>query len=527
MSRTRTGCAWLAAFAAALLCIEGPTSLQAREPAIFGLVVGIDDYIGERNDLEGAVHDAEDIAKALKTAGAVQIRKFLNHEATKANIENAYHELLGVAQDGDTIFFSFAGHGSQEPEPPGRHDEADGKNENFLLAGYATQGKGTRERIIDDEIAEWLQKADKKNVRVVFAADSCHSGTMNRSARAETVRFRNGKFGEITDDLLKFPPPEAGKLKEDDFQNITFVGATSEDQLTPEVTIDGQKRGALSWALARALEGRADRDGDGVVTQVELLGFVVPAVHAQVESQQTPQVAPLRARSFGLFNVRSAKPEKPDNTSEPLRIAIDGGTAGPLGDVPFVEVVADKSKADLIWYAASGTIEHKVGGVVALGVNAGNVVPVATKWAALKLLKHRAASDAVDVSLPSGNKRYNIGETVDVKIAGAAYPHLTMFNMPPDGRVEFFIPDPKRKGEAEKDWRGGAFVESFKVANPPYGAEHLVAIFSKTILSDLHAVLAAMKTAKDTGPLRTVLEAVLASGDVQVGVLDIYTGSGG
>jgi hypothetical protein len=77
------------------------------------------------------------------------------------------------------------------------------------------------------------------------------------------------------------------------------------------VTIDGKKRGALSWAFARALEGRADKDGDGQVSELELLGYVVPAVHAQVESQQTPQVLPLRARSVQLMTLREAKAPLP------------------------------------------------------------------------------------------------------------------------------------------------------------------------------------------------------------------------
>ncbi|MGE3627666.1 MAG: caspase family protein [Hyphomicrobiales bacterium] len=517
----------LTAFAA-MLSVASPMQAEARDPAIFGLVVGIDDYIGERNDLEGAVADARDIAGALNSAGAREVRKFLDKEATKANIERAYHELLDKAQPDDTIFFTFAGHGSQEPEPAGRNDEADGKNENFLLAGYSPSGEGTLERIVDDEISEWLLKAEKKKVRVVFVADSCHSGTMNRSARAETVRFRNGQFGNITQDRLKLPSAEAARITQDDFTTVTFVGATTEDQLTPEVTIDGQKRGALSWALSRAIEGRADRDGDGVVTQVELLGFVVPAVHAQVESQQTPQVAPLRARNLGLFNIggaaapASARPKTP-----PLKVAVDGGTAGSLGDVPFVDVVENKSDADLIWYAATGTVEHKIGGVVAIGVDAARIGPVATKWAALKFLKQYAASDAVEAVVASGNRRHNVGEVVQVTVSGAKYPYLTMFNLPPDGRVEFFIPDPRNKGEAEKDWRGNSFTEKFRVADPPYGAEHLVAIFSREILSDLHAVLAAMKTARDAGALRTVLEQALKGRDVQIGVLDIYTGAGG
>jgi hypothetical protein len=44
------------------------------------------------------------------------------------------------------------GTGSPEPEPKGRHDEADGLNENFLLGHFIPVEPATRERILDDEV---------------------------------------------------------------------------------------------------------------------------------------------------------------------------------------------------------------------------------------------------------------------------------------------------------------------------------------------------------------------------------------
>lgn len=518
---------------------------RAYSAEIYGLVIGINDYVGERNDLQGAVNDAEDIAAALNKAGAQQVISLIDGDATKAAIEAAWTKIVTQANDGDTIIFSFAGHGSQEPEPEGRGEEADGKNENFLLAGFETEGEGTRERIIDDEIFEWLKQADQKGVRVVFIADSCHSGSMHRSARADTVRFRNGDFGVITQDMLDFPPPTAAKIKETDYANVTFVGATSEDRLTPEVTIEGRKRGALSWAIARALEGRADKNRDGEVTQVELLGFVVPAVHAMVESQQTPQVAPLRAGSLSLFSVRSfeKKPEpkvekQPEvvETVQPtpakaddadnLRLAVVGGDASLVGDQPGVTIVSDKSEADVIWYFDDGQFEHTVGGKVAENVTANNIGPIISKWAALKWLRTQSAKDPVQAQLPKGNHRYKKGEIIEVNIGGARYPHLTLFNMPPDGRVEFFIPDPSQPQEANKDWSAESINENFRVDKPPFGAEHMVAIFSKTSLSGLHAGLRTMGRAGNAGALLALLQQSLEGSEFQIGVLDIYTGAG-
>ena len=55
----------------------------------------------------------------------------------------------------------------------------------------------------------------------------------------------------------------------------------------------------------------------------------------------------------------------------------------------------------------------------------------------------------------------------------------------------------------------------------------MVAIFSKDDLPELHAALQSMTTPQRSEALRPVLERALAGKDVQIGVIDIYTGAGG
>jgi uncharacterized caspase-like protein len=178
--------------AALTLSLILATPASAAE--LYGLVVGVDDYVGTANDLDGAVNDANDVAQALQKLGAREVVRLVDGDATKDRIASSWEERLGKAKAGDTIVFSYAGHGSQEPESPGRHDEADGLNENFLLGGYQSRGPATRERIVDDELFEWMKQADTKRVRVVLVADSCHSGGMERSATAPGVKFRKGNY---------------------------------------------------------------------------------------------------------------------------------------------------------------------------------------------------------------------------------------------------------------------------------------------------------------------------------------------
>jgi Caspase domain len=140
--------------------------LGASAPAwgadLYGLTIGIDHYEGTVNDLDGAVNDAKDASQALESAGARKVVRLFNDDASKDATTSAWETLVAEAKPGDTIVFSYAGHGGQEPAPPSRHDKT--TIESFLLGHFEPSGPGTRERIVDDEMFAWLQAADKKAI---------------------------------------------------------------------------------------------------------------------------------------------------------------------------------------------------------------------------------------------------------------------------------------------------------------------------------------------------------------------------
>jgi len=517
-------------FLLAFICALASVS-SAQAKAVYGLVVGVDDYVGTKQDLKGAVNDANDIAQALRRIGASRVIALTDGKATKKAIQSGWFSLIGQAQKGDTIIFSYAGHGSQEPEPAGRKGEADGKNENFLLAGFTPKGPGRAQRIVDDEIFQWLKAADDKGVQVIFVADSCHSGSMNRQAKAPGLRYRKADFGKIEFDqdlLANFPPPAIAKMNETSLKNVTFIAATQEDKLTPEVEIDGRPRGALSWAFARALEGAADQNKDGELTQVELVRYLVPAVHQQVEAQQTPEVRPLRPRSQALVTLDSKVKIAARAPASKIKLAMleaEGSDLSAVAGLDFVRLVSDPKQAELIWNTKTGEVQHKIGGKIATRVTPRIIKSLVAKWALMKILRQSAMAAPIDFALPGGNHRYAPGTKVTLQMKGAKLPHLTLFNLAPNGRVEFFIPT--RADEQNKDWRGQLYKEQFTVKNPPYGAEHVVALFTKDVQVGLHSVLKQMKTEDQTVKLPALIAEFLKGVDYQLGIAGIYTGKGG
>src|SRR5262249_12857293 len=144
-------------------------------------------------------------------------------------------------------------------------------------------------------------------------------GTMYRSVASKTIRYRTGKFADpdLANDLLELPPPELAKHDEADFKHVTYIGATQDNMLDPELEIDGKPHGALSWAFAKAVaSGVADTNHDGRLSQQELLAYLVPTVQTQAENQQIPSIVPLRPdvkpimRSFTAASDLQASPKE-------------------------------------------------------------------------------------------------------------------------------------------------------------------------------------------------------------------------
>lgn len=508
--------------AAGLAAIAAAVSATPAGAATYGLAIGINDYLGRSNDLSGAVNDAEDIAAALRIAGAAEVVLLTDAEATKAAIEAAWRRLLDGAAPGDTIVFSYAGHGGQEPEPEGRNGEADGLNETFVLAGYQSFGPGVAERIVDDEVFAWLSEAETRGVEVIFVADSCHSGTMYRAVNGPALRYRLGDFAPPETEQ---PLPDAAfaTTAETDFERVTFIGATQEDRLTPELIIDGVPRGALSWAFARAIEGAADRDGDNALTQYELLDYLIPAVEIHAQNQQTPSILPFSPEPRPLIAIGEAveSAARPDAgmAEAPLGVFVAG--AGGAPETPGVAFVDGAATADIVWDVAAGTVEHRIAGRIAEEIGEGEIAGVLEKWSALRLLEPVAAADPFPMRLLNGNAAHLPGEVLTIDIGPAARPYLTLFNLAPNGRVERILPaDPE---DALTDWQGLQTTVQLVVADPPYGGEHLVAILTDEPPLALQAALATMTERRDPAGLVDLVGRFLADNDAQIGILGIYT----
>lgn len=509
--------------AAAALLLHAP---PARAD-IFALVVGVDAY-ETLPSLNGATNDAKDLAATLALLGA-DVELLLDGAATRQAVVDAFRRQAGRAGPGDMFVFTYAGHGVQEPQAiPG--DEADGLDETIVFSGFAWNTAGAGERLRDNEIGELLTGLHPE-ARGLVVVDSCHSGTMTRSAdpRGRPAVTRFGGIGRISEDPLPPPASTAGRDMSG-ARNVVFVAAARDTEQIPEVDISGAMRGAVSWSVARALAG-ADDFGGPAMPLAQFQTYVRAQARALSGARQTPSVtagdgvgldAAVIPASAGATAMRL--PAAPLDDRPPAVFVASGRAKGGLGEDG--DFVADRAAADLIWDLDVGEVVDRAGAdMIAEAWTVAELQPVLRKWRASRSLKTWALRRHVEMRISPDDGRHRLGETIGISVArptGAAA-YLTVVNLASTGEVQFVFPSVRgRDVDADRipPGEGMEFLGEVKVVRP-IGADHVIAIYAPERPAALHAWLEAGKPTAEA--LIARLRANAAGDRYSVGVAPIYT----
>ncbi|MFD0986824.1 caspase family protein [Methyloligella solikamskensis] len=483
------------AFAAVLLAAFLVSGTAARA-ATYGLAIGVDDY--DRGDLHGAVADAKAIAAGLDDAGAAKVDLLTGKKASVDSVKSAWTALLDGADYGDVIVLSFAGKGDL------------GENGPVYLFGDG--GALPRKTVLD-----WARAAEEKGVKLLFIGDASFAGGLERPYPKDLVGLRQS--GETSGESA-----QSGVQPENDFSKATFAYGAPAGKAVPELRIGDGTRGGLSWAFVQALSGAAEEDSDGLLSDHELAVYLPLAVGALTEGQQQVQVLPRRSRPMTLFPT-GAGGSNEALAETPLRLAVVGGEAAVIGDFPDVEIVEDPKDAELIWSVADEILTHRIGGVVASGVDADALGNALAKWSTLDWLVARTARGPVHTDLVSGPARLQSGARAQIEILPGRYPMLTVFDLGPKGNVAPIMP--ANAELADKPQNRRHIHQMFQVSDGPDGALHRIVIFSDTPLTGLHDSLKGMEASGKTENLRAAIQDALPpEAKAQVGILPIYTGPG-
>src|SRR5450830_197718 len=236
----------------------------------WAMVIGINDY-AKWPKLQYAVQDAQSVRQVLiEKLGFPSDHVFAlqNGEATRNGILAAFHDRLAnpnIKKD-DRIFVFFAGHGATRKLSSGR-------DLGYIVPVDSDPAQFATDAIPMTEIQNITESLTAKHA--FFVMDACYSGLgLTRGAGSSSFLRDNAK--------------RIGR------QMLTAGGG---DQLVADGGPNGHS--VFTWTLLQGLAGKADLNGDGLITATELAAYVAPAVSSV--SNQTPAFGSLPGSEGGDF----------------------------------------------------------------------------------------------------------------------------------------------------------------------------------------------------------------------------------
>jgi hypothetical protein len=465
--------------AAAGALLAAPALAQPR-PRLLALIVGIDTYRFVR-PLRGCVNDARAIEAAIRPI-AQRMVVLLDAEATRAAFLRAWDALVTEARPGDTVLISFSGHGAQTPERV-RGNEADGLDESLIFHSFRADARPDNgERIIDDELGQRFARSGARGIRSIFLADSCHAGTLTRGldGRADALGHRSAGVQGITNDMLAgldvAPAEPAGQ------PNLLFIAGGQENQLVPEMMIEGRPHGATSFAFAQAVT-RAVAAGRFPSSDA-FARDVIAATRARAEGRHHP-LAENRLDPQAALIPLDGVPGPASVAARPaaLRLHVMLG-AGPLADaargLAGVQIVATASGADAVLDPARAELVSGLGDVLAAALDASALAGAMEKLAAVRMMQAHGLPAMEAGLVPRGgalapggansqDQRHRPGAEFDLVLRPPEAASLVIVSIAADGTVRV-LSTPASATAPTREFRRGVRV------TPQPGAAHVLAV---------------------------------------------------
>jgi Caspase domain len=257
------------------------------------VVIGINDYV-HSNKLKNAVQDAIGLQQAMidKLGFSAPIPPLLDKAATKDAISSLVDDqLYKVVEENDSLIFFFAGHGTTRVRKVGDKEIETG----YLVPVDAA--KSWSDYVEIDWLLKSISALPARHILVIL--DSCESGLALGQAMnsfRDTNRYSKDLNGRISRKIIT--SAQRDQLAKDN-------GPIQGHSLFTGTLIDG-----FNW-------GKADLDGNGLISSSELGLFIQQQVAQASDSQQTPDfgsfhlddrgemIISLRDQSFDMLKARA------------------------------------------------------------------------------------------------------------------------------------------------------------------------------------------------------------------------------
>jgi hypothetical protein len=285
------------------------------------LLVGINDYPGTQNDLQGCVNDVTNVYDVLvKYFGFApsDIALLSDKRATKSAIIAGLKSAIGKARGGDTVVFHYSGHGSQIRDAEG--DELnDGKDEIICPFDFDWDGGFIK----DDDFAALFAEL-QSGVRLEVLLDSCHSGTGTREMILDRASLGRLQGAMLDEDTLRrsahcirprfIAPPADVALRADEVfgeelplrrigrrapMNHVLWAACRSDQYSADADVGGAPGGAFTYFFCKHV-----RDTAGRVPRDRLLKLVRASLKHEGFSQIPQLECPTVSKTGEVFGAK-------------------------------------------------------------------------------------------------------------------------------------------------------------------------------------------------------------------------------
>ncbi|HEY9833848.1 MAG TPA: caspase family protein [Stenomitos sp.] len=250
------------------MILEAVESEPVKQGRSLVVTIGINEYVHWQK-LKNAVQDAIGFQQVLidKLGFNAPIPPLIDSNATKAAITSLVEDQIrDVLQDNDNLVLFFAGHGHTRVDTI--CDKVCGET-GFLVP---VEARGLKEYWGDFiEIDSFLKAVSRLPVRhILVILDSCHSGfALGEAMKSfrDAVRYEKDVSSRISRKVITSARREQPALD---------GGPVPGHSLFTGTLIDG-----FNW-------GKADLDGNGLITSSELGLFIQQKVGQASESKQTP-----------------------------------------------------------------------------------------------------------------------------------------------------------------------------------------------------------------------------------------------
>lgn len=257
------------------------------------LCVGINDYPGTNQDLNGCINDAADWQELLEARG-YHVERLIDAQATRAAIVDGLTRLVENAGADDSLVFTFSGHGSWLPDDDS--DEPDARDE--MLCPHDVMKD---QYLLDDDLHALFSRKPEQ-ARLYVIGDCCHSGSVVRYAESPAqpdqavikARFlapytfaRGDRLLERAIDLAARTPATT-KLS----YPATLLSGCKDTEFSYDTMFNGRANGAFTRSAIDALR-------DPAIQTVRALYDAVRRKLPSPSLPQTPQLFASRAAQAG------------------------------------------------------------------------------------------------------------------------------------------------------------------------------------------------------------------------------------